>query len=342
MRNYCTLFDSGYIARGLTLVNSLNEHCSPCRIFILCMDDEVEILLGKLETLNIIPVRLADLESEDKQLYDVKANRNKVEYYFTCKSSLVRYVLAKNTEFERVTYLDADLFFFSDPSELDDEIAQSSVAVIEHRFSTGNLRLYKYGRFNAGWISVRNDVAGHNCLDWWRSRCLEWCHDFVEGDRYADQKYMDKFPELFNAAIVGNIGANLAPWNIGNYNLTYEDGNLFVDRQPVIFYHFQGVKRIYGSLIESGLASYRQQLGAVAREHLYMPYMEKWHEAERKVDKIRQGLTNQAGIEQLGASAQKIKRGTFARRSRILLTSILRNLKYRTLFLSSGCSRRNG
>ena len=342
MRNYCTLFDSGYIARGLALAGSLNEHCSPCRLFMLCMDDEAEVLLGQLGTPNIIPVRLADLENEDRELADVKATRNTVEYYFTCKASLVRYVLAKHTECERVTYLDADLFFFSDPAELDNEIAGSSVAVIEHRFSPGNRRLYKYGRFNAGWLSVRNDVTGHNCIDWWRSRCLEWCHDYVEGDRYADQKYMDKFPELFNAVIVGNIGANLAPWNIGNYKLTYEGGKLFVDRQPVVFYHFQGVKRLFGPLVESGLASYRQQLATVARDHLYMPYLEKWHEAERKVDKIRQSLISQEGMEQSGASAQKIKRGTFARRSRILLTSILRNLKYRTLFLSSGCSRRNG
>ena len=342
MRIYCTLFDGGYIARGLALIDSLNKHCNPNRLYVLCMDNDAEVLLLELKIPNVIPIRLAELENEDKQLADVKPTRNTVEYYFTCKASLVRYVLAKNTDCERVTYLDADLFFFSDPSQLDNEIAASSVAVIEHRFSSGNQRLYKYGRFNAGWLSVRNDVTGRHCIEWWRSRCLEWCYDYVEGDRYADQKYMDKFPELFNAAIVSNIGANLAPWNIGNYILTHHGEKLSVDRQPVIFYNFQGVKRLFGPLIESGLASYRQQLASVARDYLYAPYLEKWREAEHEVDKIRHELIRQGGKKQLGVFAPKIKRGSFVRRSRILLTSILRNLKYRTLFLSSGYPRRNG
>jgi hypothetical protein len=340
MRIYCTLFDAGYIARGLALAESLNEHCKPCVLYILCMDDEVELLITQLGTPNVVPVRLAELETVDKQLAGVKSGRTAVEYYFTCKASLIRYVLARNADGERVTYLDADLFFFSDSSRLDDEIAASSVAVIEHRFTSGNQRLYKYGRFNAGWLSIRNDATGRVCLDWWRSRCLEWCHDYVKGDRYADQKYIDRFPEMFNAAIVGNIGANLAPWNIGNYTLTNQDEKIFVDGQQVIFYHFQGVKRLLGSLVESGLASYRQPLSAVARDCLYLPYLEKWREAEIRVDQIRQDLVRQGELKPMGAIVSKINRGSRVQRTRILMTSILRNLMYKTLF-STGRSRKN-
>jgi hypothetical protein len=342
MRIYCTLFDVGYIARGLALAESLNEHCKPCVLYILCMDDEVELFLTQLGTPNVVPVRLADLETGDKQLADVKSARSTVEYYFTCKASLIKYVFARTADGERVTYLDADLFFFSDPSGLDGEIAASSVAVIEHRFTPGNQRLYKYGRFNAGWLSIRNDATGRECMDWWRSRCLEWCHDYVKGDRYADQKYIDRFPEMFNAAIVGNIGANLAPWNIGNYTLTNQDEKIFVDGQQVIFYHFQGVKRLLGSLVESGLASYRQPLSAVARDCLYLPYLEKWREAGLRVEFIRHDLMRRGDAGRSGAMASKTKRGSRIQRSRILMTSILRNLKYRTLFLSSGSSRTDG
>jgi hypothetical protein len=340
MRHYCTLFDGGYTARGLALAESLNEHCSPCRLYILCMDNDAEILLDRLKIPNIILIQLAELEKEDRQLADVKPTRSAVEYYFTNKASLIRYVLAKNPDCERVTYLDADLFFFSDPSELESEIAENSVAVIEHRFSPGNQRLYKFGRFNAGWFSVRNDDTGHRCIEWWRSHCLEWCHDYVEGDRYADQRYMDKMPALFNAAIVSHIGANLAPWNIGNYTLTHIGGKVFVDGQPVIFFHFQGVKRLLGPFVETGLALYRQQLTSVARHALFAPYLEIWREAERKVVNVRQELIHQGANSQSGVITKKIKRGSFVRRSRMLLTSILRSLKYRTLFLSSADARR--
>src|SRR6185295_10220260 len=144
MRIYCTLFDGGYTARGLALAESLNEHCSPCRLYVLCMDHDAEILLDRLKIPNVVLIPLAELEKEDGQLADVKSTRSTVEYYFTSKASLLRYVLAINPECERVTYLDADLFFFSDPSELDSEIAESSVAVIEHRFLPINQRLYKF------------------------------------------------------------------------------------------------------------------------------------------------------------------------------------------------------
>lgn len=317
------------------LADSLNEHCSPCRLYILCMDRETEMLLDRLKIPNIILIPLDELEREDGPLTDVKPTRSMVEYYFTSKASLIRYVFAKNPDCERVTYLDADLFFVSDPSELDNEIAGSSVAVIEHRFSSGNQRLYKFGRFNAGWFSVRNDVKGRQSVEWWRSRCLEWCHDCVEGDRYADQKYLDKMPALFNAAIVRHIGANLAPWNIGNYTLTHVGGKVFVDSQPVIFFHFHGVKRLLGPFIESGPALYRQQLTAVARYALFVPYIEKWCDAERKVAKVRQELIRQGAINQSGVIAKKIKRGSFVRRSTILLKRILLSVMYRTLFLST-------
>ena len=333
MRIYCTLFDGGYTARGLALAESLNEHCSPCRLYVLCMDHDAEMLLDRLKIPNVILIRLAEFEKEDGQLADVKPTRSVVEYYFTSKACLMRYVLAKNPDCERVTYLDADLFFFSDPSELDREIAEMSVAIIEHRFSPDNQRLYKFGRFNAGWFSVRNDSTGRQCIEWWRRHCLEWCYDYVEGDRYADQKYMDKMPALFSAAIVSHIGANLAPWNIGNYTLTHIGGKVFVDGQPVLFFHFQGVKRLLGPFVETGLAVYRQQLTSVARHALFAPYLQIWHETERKIDSVRQELIHQGASNQSGVLAKKIKRGPFVRRSKLLLTSILLSLKYRTLFL---------
>ena len=335
MRHYCTLFDGGYVARGLALAESLNRHCSPCRTYILCMDNDAEVLLDRLKIPNVILIRLTEFEKEDVQLADVKPTRSVVEYYFTSKACLMRYVFAKNPDCERVTYLDADLFFFSDPSELDREIAEMSVAIIEHRFSPGNQRLYKFGRFNAGWFSVRNDSTGRQCIEWWRRHCLEWCYDFVEGDRYADQRYMDKMPALFGAAIVSHIGANLAPWNIGNYTLTHVDGKIFVDGRPVIFFHFQGVKRLFGPFVETGLASYRQQLTSVARFALFAPYLETWREAERKVVHVSQELASREVNSQPGVFPKKIKRGSLIRRSRILLMSILLSIKYRTLCLSS-------
>src|SRR5205814_2361411 len=80
-------------------------------------------------------------------------------------------------------------------------------------------------------------------LRWWRDRCLEWCYDRLEGDRFADQKYLDLFPTLFRGVLVlDHPGANLAPWNMGRHRLTKEGDCLRVDSQPLIFYHFHNFK----------------------------------------------------------------------------------------------------
>ena len=338
MRIYCTLFDGRYAAQGMALIDSLNTHCGACLIYILCMDAHAEILLTHLGAPNAVLIRLDELETFDPQLADVKPTRKPIEYYFTSKPSLVRYVLSMNTDCERVVYLDADIFFFSSPAILDAEIASGSVAVIEHRFSSGNDYLLKYGRFNAGWLSVRNDDTGHRCVEWWRNRCLEWCHDYAEGDRYADQKYLGKFPELFNATVVTHLGANLAPWNMGNYTFARHDGKVLVDGQIVIFCHFHGLARLVGPFFESGLAKFRQRLPAVARNALFTPYLEKYCETERKVLRIRQELS-QNGTH-VGAASLKIKRGTVIKRFILILLSILGSLRYKTIIRTANCERR--
>lgn len=339
MRIFCTLFDGGYAVQGMALIDSLNTHCDACLIYILCLDADAELLLSHADKQNIVLIRLHELEEFDRQLSDVKRKRKLIEYYFTCKASLLRYILNINPDCERVVYLDADLFFFSSPSAIDAEIAAGSVAVIEHKFSSKNKHLLKYGRFNAGWLSVRNDATGRRCVEWWRARCLEWCHDYTEGDRYADQKYLDKFPEKFNATIVNHLGANLAPWNMGNYIFSRYDEKILVNNQPVIFCHFHGLKRLAGPFFESGLAKFRQQLSTVARNALFIPYLKKCCEAEYRIRDIRQVLLGQHRIH-VDSVSLKIRRGTFVKRAVLVLVNVLRNLRYKTFIIITNSNLR--
>ena len=138
-----------------------------------------------------------------------------MEYYFTLTPSLPLYIFNHFGEVDLITYLDSDLYFFSDPKPIYDEIRTSSIAIIGHRFSSNLRHLDERGVYNVGWMSFRRDKNALDCLEWYRERCIEWCYDRVEEYRYADQKYLDKFPKLFNEVhIIQCKGANLAPWNI--------------------------------------------------------------------------------------------------------------------------------
>src|SRR5205823_10040223 len=102
-----------------------------------------------------------------------------------------------------------------------------------------------------GLMAFRNDSFGRECLEWWRERCLEWCYDRLEGDRFADQKYLDDWPTRFERVVVlQHKGAGVAPWNAMNYQICLQNGRVIVDGQPLIFYHFHGLKIINRWLYE--------------------------------------------------------------------------------------------
>jgi hypothetical protein len=257
MRHYCTYFDSNFLSRGLALYESLCTHEKEFTLYVLCLDDKTHVFFQHHQFDSIIPIALKEFETGDTKLIDCKTNRSGVEYIFTCTPSLLIYILNYYNNIELLTYVDADLFFFSSPEPVFNEIGNSSIAIIAHRFSDRNKHMEIYGIYNVGFLSFRNDLDGRKCLKWWRDKCIEWCYDYVDSGRFADQKYLDEWPTLFNnVCIVIHKGANLAPWNIDNYNITVVDTNPHVDGDPVIFYHFHGLSSLGKLFFKTSVEAY--------------------------------------------------------------------------------------
>lgn len=242
---FCTYFDSNYVARGLALYRSLERHVSAFRLWVLCLDDSVYEVLRKLALPRMALITLSELESGDEALLHAKSDRNRAEYYFTCTPSLILHILSNYSEVDMISYVDADLFFFSNPSPLYDEFRAGSILIVAHRFPERLRKLEVYGIYNVGLLCFQKDEAAFACLHWWRERCLEWCYDRVEDGRFADQKYLDDWPTRFRGVVVlQHKGAGLAPWNLANYRLEAGNGQLTVDSQPLVFFHFHGLRRI--------------------------------------------------------------------------------------------------
>ena len=273
-RHFCTYFDRRFLPNALALVDSLRRHGGDFRLWALCLDEAAHAALGALAIAEVSPIRLADFERGDDGLAAAKRNRSTVEYYFTCTPSLPLFVLRNHPEVDAITYLDADLFFFSDLAPLFEEIGSSSVAIIPHRFPAENApRFERYGIFNVGWLTFRRNEAAMACLTWWRERCLEWCFDREEPTRFADQKYLDDWPSRFeDVHVVGHKGANVASWNLANYAMTRRDGQLFVDDEPLIFFHFHHLKRRRTWLFETDFAPHGARLTRVLKEDVFTPY----------------------------------------------------------------------
>lgn len=273
-RYFCTYFDHRYLARGLVMFQSLKRHCPTARLWVLCLSPECHQALTQLGWDGLIPIRLEDFERDDEPLRVAKKNRSPVEYYFTCTPSLPLFVLKQNTEINLITYLDSDLLFYSDPEPVYQEMGGHSIAIIAHRFPPQHKWMEKNGIFNVGWLTFRRDEEGLACLNWWRERCNEWCYDYFEEDRFGDQKYLDRFPKLFRRLkIIEHKGANLAAWNLRNYRLYQRDGVLLVDDKPLMFFHFQGLRKIAPGVVDPCVQWYGLRVSWLMEQRLFRPYL---------------------------------------------------------------------
>src|SRR4051794_33506576 len=215
-RYFCTYFDSRYLIKGLALYSSLKRHCPGFVLYVLCLDERTHAVLSKLAYRELRLIRLADFEAANPDLLAVKSERTFFEYYCTLTPCLATWVLDNAPRVDMLTYVDADLYFFSSPEPLFAEVAQGSTLIIEHR-NAPDFAHYTptNGIYNVGWLTFRRDEDGLACLRWWRQRCIEWCFLRAEDGKFADQKYLDEWPERFDGVVVSALkGANVAPWNV--------------------------------------------------------------------------------------------------------------------------------
>jgi len=251
-RSYCTYFDSNYLIKGLALIESLNRwESSAFRLFVVCLDDLTRELLEKLRCPNLVLVPLAEIEAGDAALEEARGNRTRVEYYWTLTPTVIRRFLAEVAPGDSVTYLDADLFFYSSPEPIFEEFAGHSVLIHGHRFSPSQKSLEVFGKYNVGLLCFRRDDQGLEVLNWWRERCNEWCYDRPEDGKYGDQLYLNDWPECFpGVRVLEHIGAGVAPWNNDQYAYgTDGAGRPLVNGRALIFYHFHALVFITEALI---------------------------------------------------------------------------------------------
>lgn len=283
---YCTYFDSGYLSRGLALIESLREHGDDAPVWVLALDDAAKRYLDDAALPGVTAITIADIEAAEPELPPLKAQRSRMEYYFTATPLLMRWVMNRQSDPESVViYLDADLFFFDRPALVLDALGDGAVGIIEHRYPPSREKaLLKYGRYNVGWVGIRADERGRACVDWWSQSTLEWCFDKPEGGKYADQGYLDSFPALFDGVVsLPSLGMNLAPWNTAGVSVTEDGGQVVVGgRDPLVFFHFHGVRRVRDWYVSSQLI-YRAPMSRVLRERVYTPYLTRLAAADALV-----------------------------------------------------------
>ena len=65
--------------------------------------------------------------------------------------------------------------------------------------------------------SFRNDDVGRKCVSEWANQCMDWCYQKLYKGKYADQKYLDYWPNKYDNLKTKNM-ETLWSWIPKNLN----------------------------------------------------------------------------------------------------------------------------
>ena len=288
---FCTLFDSKYIDKGIALYESLYKVTDSFKLYVFAFDQRAYDILVDINFKNMVVISLKDFETEIMK--EVKKERSSAEYCWTCTPITIDYILTNYNE-KMCTYLDADLYFFSSPSQLLCEIENTnkSVIITEHRFPPDKMEkgLNESGKYCVQFNTFINDENGRKVLDKWKNQCLEWCFYTKYGDKMGDQKYLENWTtEFVGVHELQHLGGGVAPWNVNQYILKKQESIIFLYKKidfNLVFYHFQNIRYLpFGFVnIKSGTNDNN------IKYKIYSPYL-------KHIEKIRTMLNSKYGLK---------------------------------------------
>ena len=251
--NFCTLFNSYYLTRGLAMYQSLLKHNTDFHLYIFAFDTASYEYLHAKMLKNVTVISLS--EFEDEELLKIKPTRTAGEYCWTCTPSTIYYCIEKY-KLENCTYIDADLLFYSNPEVLVEEMGENSVLITDHRYTPEYDQTATSGKYCVQFVTFKNDERGLIVLKWWREACIEWCYNRMEPGKFGDQKYLDDWTTRFEGVHeLQHLGGGVAPWNVQQYRIKSLKGKLFVkeiktgNHYNLIFFHFHGVRFYFNKII---------------------------------------------------------------------------------------------
>lgn len=250
MNCFCTIITKSHLPYARALYSSLKEH-GDRPIFYVLVTDSIDI--KEIDDQGFKPIFLSQLENQEliHKLSD-KYKLNSNEFRWSMKPVLLLHLL-QFEGYNKVFFLDPDLYFFSSYKYLEDELGDSSF-LLSPNWKTMNPYLdeaefftnFTDGLYNAGFLGVTRN--GIETLIWWANMCLYACERHTQKPLNDDQAYLNLFPiRNPDTKIITHKGCNVAVWNMEECKRNLqEDGTVFINNTyPIIFIHFSHTFDLY-------------------------------------------------------------------------------------------------
>ena len=261
IENFVTIFDKNFLPQGLTLYDSLEKNLTNFNLWVLCIDSETKKILKKINKKNIKIISIEDYENDT--LKKLKKIRTMAEYCWTLTPIAPKIVFEQNEEIQRVTYLDADMFFFKKPEEVFNEFFESkkSILITEHDFDDDHIFKEKTsGKYIVQFIIFERNKS-EKIRDWWEKKCIEKCSSDSNELLVGDQAYINDWDTRFKdeVHILKNNELFRSTWNSKKLKLP-----------KLIAWHFHGLRIINKNLV---LMHAEKNLSEDVLFQIYIPYL---------------------------------------------------------------------
>lgn len=252
MRYYYTLGDSRYLPYLCVLLDSMSDHFkSEYHVHLLALDERVEEFIRSHFDKNTVTVHSKASLNDDFEIRSIRYLQPSREAISNASASnkdpgFVQYCWALSSCFGKwlmdridkpLTYIDADIMFFSDIELFHKEIGEKSIGLVRHRIPY----LHTSGEFNVGLVYFKNDGHGKSALRRWSQMMINPQNNYTVGfGSCGDQKYLELIKLVHNdhVAIVDEKFGHLAPWNVTTHQ--YDENKIIWEgrKQEIVYFHF--------------------------------------------------------------------------------------------------------
>ncbi|MBL7743819.1 MAG: hypothetical protein JNN00_10135 [Chitinophagaceae bacterium] len=269
MNTFSTIITANYFPKALALFRSLQQFDEKVKLQVLVADNnEVSGSYTIPEAISLVLASRLSGYSLVNDLYKKYAHYDMDSFRWSLKPLFASWLLENG--FEKVFYIDCDMFFVNDYRFLFTDLDHSSVLLTPNWTNSDPLKdkdsffsLFTSGLFSAGFFGVNKKALP--ALHWWAQACHFMMGEHIQHGIRADQKYLDVFPVKFeDTCIIRHRGCNIGAWNIEESKRELVNGEVLINGKfPVIFIHFddmmvKGILRGHDKLLLPYLERYQK------------------------------------------------------------------------------------
>jgi len=238
-----TIVSKNYLHFARTLMQSVKNVHSDWDRHVLLVDEVRGDFAPAGENFKVVEVRELPLPDMNKFLFRYTI----LELNTAVKPWMLEW-LFKNPQYDRVIYIDPDIYLYKPMHEVEDALSSGSLMVLTPHL-TGQLddkhpdeqAILRAGSYNLGFIALSRHDSVLDFLHWWQNKLEFQCVVDLENGLFVDQKWMDLVPGMFpDVKILRHEGYNVAYWNLFHRKVAASSEGVTVNGVPLIFFHFSG------------------------------------------------------------------------------------------------------